>query len=686
MFLLASLIIVALFPNKRQFKYEFQKNEFWKYEDLVAPFDFPIYKTEDALKLQRDSALNGFMPYFSLNDTMVTYQVNRLSSDFNSKWESVSKTIPANKYTPEYMNTALKDTIFKNLSNALIAAYNVGIMNPLDFKDALLNYPAVTSIMIVKNNVAEAKPIKDIPTEKIAYENIKKTLNQYDIRYDNGNAGIYNELFNQLNISTYIVSNITFSQSFTNNIRENLLSNISLTEGLVNKNASIISRGDYIDQAKFQLLVSLKKEYEVRSGGAVWLGKLIVILLFNFILFTFIYTLRRDTFNDFTRTSFILLMVIIFVFSSSLLIRINSENLFLFPFVILPIIIRAFYDDRLAVFLLVHTIFLIGIFVPNKFEFIALNFIAGMVAVFSMKTAAQRSRVIVTAINVGITYCILYSGMALMQDQDVQLIDYSKYAAFGINSLLILTSFPLIYIFEKTFGFLSDASLVELSDTNRPILRKLAEKAPGTFQHSLQVSNLAEEAVNKIGGNSLLVRAGALYHDIGKMDIPLYFIENQDMVVNMHDKLDFNESARIIISHVDKGVDIARRYKVPKPVVDFIRTHHGTSTVQYFYKSFKNKFPEKSVDIRKFSYPGPKPFSKETAIVMMADSIEAASRTLEQTTDKSIDDLVENIINFQIIEEQFSDADITFRDISIIKDTFKKRLRNIYHARIAYPA
>jgi cyclic-di-AMP phosphodiesterase PgpH len=686
MFLLASLIIVALFPNKRQFKYEFQKNEFWKYEDLVAPFDFPIYKTDDALKIQRDSALNGFMPYFSLNDTMVTFQVNRLSTDFNTKWESVSKTIPANKYTPEYVNTALKDTIYKSLSNALIEAYNVGIMNPLDFKDALLNYPTVSSIMIVKNNVAEAKPIKDIPTEKIAYENIKKTLNQYEIRYDNSNAGIYNELFNQLNISTYIVSNITFSQSFTNTIRENLLSNISLTEGLVNKNASIISRGDYIDQAKFQLLVSLKKEYEVRSGGAVWLGKLIVILLFNFILFTFIYTLRRDTFNDFTRTSFILLMVILFVFSSSLLIRINSENLFLFPFVILPIIIRAFYDDRLAVFLLVHTIFLIGIFVPNKFEFIALNFIAGMVAVFSMKTAAQRSRVIVTAINVGITYCVLYSGMALMQDQDVQLIDYSKYAAFGINSLLILTSFPLIYIFEKTFGFLSDASLVELSDTNRPILRKLAEKAPGTFQHSLQVSNLAEEAVNKIGGNSLLVRAGALYHDIGKMDIPLYFIENQDMAVNMHDKLDFNESARIIISHVDKGVDIARRYKVPKPVVDFIRTHHGTSTVQYFYKSFKNKFPEKSVDIRKFSYPGPKPFSKETAIVMMADSIEAASRTLEQTTDKSIDDLVENIINFQIIEEQFSDADITFRDISIIKDTFKKRLRNIYHARIAYPA
>jgi putative nucleotidyltransferase with HDIG domain len=311
---------------------------------------------------------------------------------------------------------------------------------------------------------------------------------------------------------------------------------------------------------------------------------------------------------------------------------------------------------------------------------------AGIVALISLTNVYRRSRLVVTAIYIIITYSVVYLGIALIQEGSIDNIELRYFRWFGVNGMLILISYPLIYLFEKIFGFMSDATLMELTDTNQPLLRRLAELAPGTFQHSLQVANLAEDAVYQVGGNTLLVRAGALYHDIGKMDQPLYYIENQTTGINPHDNLEFEQSARIIIDHVRNGVEMAKKYKLPEAIVDFIRSHHGTSTVQYFYRSYLRQYPEAEVDVRKFSYPGPKPMSKETAIVMMADSVEAASRSLKTIDESSLDRLVDSIISNQMTEEQYNDAQITFRDITLIRDVFKKRLRNIYHVRISYPS
>jgi putative nucleotidyltransferase with HDIG domain len=331
------------------------------------------------------------------------------------------------------------------------------------------------------------------------------------------------------------------------------------------------------------------------------------------------------------------------------------------------------------------TILLAGFWVPNSYQFVLMNFLAGLVGIFSLRSYYKRGILFYTATFVFATYALVYVLVSIMQEGDFSQINWINLLWLAGNGLLILTVYPLVFLFERLFGFLSDATLFELSDTNQPLLRKLAEKAPGTFQHSMQVANLAEEAILKVGGNSLLVRAGALYHDIGKMENPEYFIENQHEGSNPHNELDFRSSAKVIIDHVVHGVEIAKKNKLPARIVEFISTHHGTSTVQYFYRSFLNANPDEEVDINEFRYPGPKPPSKENAVVMIADSVEAASRTLKSYTPDTINNLVENIIAHQAEEDQFSEANLTFADISQIKEIFKNRLSNIYHSRIEYP-
>jgi putative nucleotidyltransferase with HDIG domain len=404
------------------------------------------------------------------------------------------------------------------------------------------------------------------------------------------------------------------------------------------------------------------------------------------VLYMFLRRFRKEVLESNMRIAFILLIVLMMVIIATASLRFGLFSIYVLPFAILPIVLNTFFDSRLALFVHFITILLVGFFVPNGFEFVLLNVVAGMVAIISLTDAYRRSKLVVTAAFVILTYSVIYMGIGLVQEGDLRQIDYTYFSWFGVNGLLILISYPLIYVFEKTFGFISDATLMELSDTNQPLLRKLAENAPGTFQHSLQVANLAEEAVHHVGGNPLLVRTGALYHDIGKMDEPLYYIENQSSAINPHDNLEFEQSARIIIDHVRKGVELAKKNKLPEPIINFIRTHHGTTTVQYFYRSFLRKYPEAEVDVQKFSYPGPRPDSKETAIVMMADSVEAASRSLKSITEITIDKLVDNIITSQMTDEQYNEAQITFKDITTIKEVFKKRLQNIYHVRISYPA
>ena len=448
--------------------------------------------------------------------------------------------------------------------------------------------------------------------------------------------------------------------------------------------------GEVVDNKTYQILESLKRAYEQRLGGdyqysIILLGQIIFVFAAIFVLYLFLYHFRFEILQDSLKTVFILLLVILMVSVSSITVKIRPEALYIIPFAILPIIIRSFYDARLALFIHIIAIMLIGSFVPSSFEFVFLNFIAGIVAIFSLTSLSRRGKLFLSAAMVVLSYIFVYFGLSITQEGNIEGVDWVNVGYFGINGALVLASYPLIFIFEKTFGFLSDVTLMELSDTNQPLLRRLSEQAPGTFQHSLQVASLAEAAAYQTGSNTLLVRTGALYHDIGKMENPFYFIENQNTDFNPHQQLSFRESAKLIINHVKKGVEYAYKFKLPGPIVDFIRTHHGTTKVHYFYKKYLQEYNEDEVDEAEFTYSGPKPFSKEMAVLMMADAVEAASRSYNVLDEKTINSLVDNIIDSQLNSGQFENVDITFREITIIRGIFKKKLQNFYHARIQYP-
>ena len=491
-------------------------------------------------------------------------------------------------------------------------------------------------ITVIRGNLAESAALSDLFTPKSAYEQIVNRLENSIPRKNNLPIRKYDKFFEEFEINNYLSININYDEERSTNVRKNLITGVSLTRGLVQEGQGIISRGEYISNNKFLILESLRKEYERNLGfmerQLVIVGKFILVLVSMIVVYLFLLSFRKEVLESNLRIAFILLIMFLMIIIASTTIKYNLISVYILPFAILPIILKTFFDSRLALFVHIIVILLIGFFVPNGFEFVFLNVVAGMVALISLTDAYRRSKLVVTAVAVILTYFIIYTGIGLVQEGSLARLEFKYFSWFGVNGLLILISYPLIFVFEKTFGFISDATLMELSNTNQPLLRKLAEQAPGTFQHSLQVANLAEDAVFHVGGNPLLVRAGALYHDIGKMDEPLYYIENQSSALNPHDNLEFEQSARIIIDHVRKGVELARKNKLPEALVNFIRSHHGTTTVQYFYRSFLRKYPEADVDVRKFSYPGPKPNSKETAIVMMADSVEAASRSLKDIT------------------------------------------------------
>jgi putative nucleotidyltransferase with HDIG domain len=459
---------------------------------------------------------------------------------------------------------------------------------------------------------------------------------------------------------------------------------------MVQSGQLIIARGELVTQSDFLIIESLRKEYESNPNVGknylvVYLGQLLLISLIFMALFWFIYYFRKDILISRRQTLFTLSLIVVMVGLTRAASTQDAVSIYVIPFVLVPIFLKTFFDIRYALFVHMITLLLAAFWVPNSYQFVLMNFLAGLVALFSLRSYYKRGILFYTAIFVLSAYAIIYIILSLLQEGDFGQIDWVNVLWLAGNGLLILTVYPLVFLFERIFGFLSDATLFELSDTNQPLLRALAEKAPGTFQHSMQVASLAEEAILKVGGNSLLVRAGALYHDIGKMENSHFFIENIHEGSNPHNELDERTSAKLIIGHVLKGVEIAKKHNLNEKIIEFIRTHHGTGTVQFFYRTYLNTNPDEEVDINEFTYPGPKPSSKENAVLMMADSVEAASRTLKAYTRESISDLVENIVSRQAEEEQYSEADITFADISTIKEIFKNRLTNIYHSRIEYP-
>ena len=402
------------------------------------------------------------------------------------------------------------------------------------------------------------------------------------------------------------------------------------------------------------------------------------------LLMVFLYLFRRDIYDDNRLVGLILLVITAMLFTLSMAIKFELPNMYYIPYCIVPIIIRILFDTRLALNIHMLVVLMAGFFVPNSFEFAYFEITAGMVSIYSIKYLARREQFLISAVIIMITYFMAFLGISLIKEGTIVDLDWVSFVPFIVSVLLTLLAYPLIYLFERIFSITSDITLIELTNTNAPLLREMAFTAPGTFQHSLQVANLAENAIYAIGGNALLVRAGALYHDIGKMDNPLFFIENQNSVFNPHDKLPYEESAQVIIRHVSRGIEMAQKANIPDIVIDFIRTHHGNTRVDYFYQSFLKNFPEKIVDENTFRYPGPIPFSKETGVLMLADSIEAASRSLKQPDETSINNLVDRIVKYKLDQDQLNDSDITLKDLETIKTIFKRMLMSIYHVRINY--
>jgi len=641
------------------------------HENLVAPFDFPIYKPDQQVQRELDSLQSNSHLYF-FHDSLIG---NNMIVGFTNDYNSIASSMGIGENISD--RWAMTGQL---IANVLKETYMLGIIE----RHAVLEGVSMeqTSLMVVKDGLAEEYRLTALFTGRSAYEYVTAEL-------EGANASSL-AVLNRMNLNDYLEPNILYDEEMTLKVHQAALDEMTLSQGMVQSGQLIIARGELVTQSDFLIIESLRKEYESNPNVGknylvVYVGQLLLITLIFLALFWFIYYFRKDILISRNQTIFTLGLIVVMVGLTRAASTHEAVSVYVIPFVLVPIFLKTFFDIRYALFVHMITLLLAGFWVPNSYQFVLMNFLAGLVGVFSLRSYYKRGILFYTAIFVMAAYAIIYIILTLLQEGDFSQINWINVLWIAGNGLLILTVYPLVFLFERVFGFLSDATLFELSDTNQPLLRALAEKAPGTFQHSMQVASLAEEAVMKVGGNSLLVRAGALYHDIGKTDNPQYFIENLHEGSNPHNEMDERSSAKVIIGHVLRGVEIAKKHGLNEKIIDFIRTHHGTGTVQFFYRTFINTNPDEEVDISEFTYPGPKPASKENAVLMMADSVEAASRTLKAYTSDTISDLVDNIVSRQEEEGQFSEADITFADITAIKEIFKNRLSNIYHSRIEYP-
>lgn len=706
LFVITIVLIVYLFPKEGKFRYEYQKGSPWLHEDLIAPYDFPVHKLETEIREEEDSIAREFKSYYRYDEQVFLEQTDLFASNFNQKWnkaaslrDSLKKENPSDPLNNIEFTPNEREKYLTFITSLFEFIYSKGI---IEFTEDLdLTDEKAGGIVVVRNKIAEERSYNEVFTPKAAYEYLMEKITErfrneqleemdrqgQQINYQDNPKYL---LIRRMDLNQYIQPNLFYDEQTSQQVRQNMLNNISLTRGMVQAGEKIILKGEVVNTKTYRILESLRREYETKLGSGntyniIFFGQLLLVFILILILFIFLYDYSPDIIREPGKLSFVLIMLLLMILTGSLVIKYNVSLLYLVPFTVLPIVLRTFYQSRLAFMVHAVAVLIIGFIAPNGFEFVLMQFVAGIVAIFSLTNSYRRGRLFATAGLIILSYSVTYFSIAIIQEGQISKIDWLNFAWFAGSGLLLLSSYPLIYIFEKVFGFLSDLTLIELSDLNQPLLRKLAERAPGTFQHSMQVANLAEAVIFEIGGNPLLVRTGALYHDIGKMEQPFYFTENQTQGVSPHDRLEYNESAKIIINHVYNGIEIAHKHQLPEQIIDFIRTHHGTSKVLYFYRSYKNKYPDKEIDETEFTYPGPKPYSKETAVLMMADSVEAASRSLKAVTKEKINNLIENIIDFQVKENQFDNAPITFKHITIIKKIFKEKLQNIYHARIEYP-
>ncbi|MBF6597691.1 MAG: HDIG domain-containing protein [Fermentimonas sp.] len=662
LFVTAILILTYIFPRQSSFKYVFSEGRPWQYGLLTAPFDFPIYKPADQLKAEQDSILEFYEPYFEVNEGV---EVNALAN-FDT---DVNLNTRLSELSPEY-----KLYIRKSLNEI----YKTGIMKSDDY-DRIRN-SKTGALRLRKGNIAESRDIESFFTIRSAYE---KVMNETP-------EGVYDSVLKSANINEYITENIIYDAAFSEKARLEFIQQVDISRGMVQQGQRIIDQGEIVDSRTFNILSSLKQVSEERSGGAnksTWklVGQFVLILFMLSSFYLYLLYFRPHEWRNRMHVIFMLLLIVLFVGLTALTIHLDLYNVYIIPFTIVTILIRTFIDSRTALFASLITIILSSLMVQFPFEFIVLQISATMVSIFMLKELSERSQLIRSSFFILFTYSFVYLGLVMYQEGNVTEGNWVMLIYFLINFILIMFSYSLIYLVEKSFGFISGVTLVELSNIDKPLLKELSEKTPGTFQHSLQVSNLAMAAAVKLGANASLIRTGALYHDIGKMVNPAFFTENQAPGMNPHAGLPFEESARIIINHVKDGVKIAQKNNIPQQIIDFIETHHGTSMPKYFYNSWINANPGKEANEANFRYPGPNPFTKESAIMMMADSVEAASRSLPLYNEETIRQLVDKIIDSQLSEGYFKSAPITFRDVQTVKNVFVDKLMTIYHTRMAYP-
>ena len=682
LFVITLVVILYSFPRQAKFKYEFSKGQPWMHETIIAPFDFSILKSESELDIEKEIIKSQNFPIYNYSDAIFEIKAEEFVKLFEEKWVAEKKVNKDQRFTfKNLFKKKIKSDKSAKLDlvnfgyNYLKNIYTKGIIQLNNEVDSESN----NSLLLKKGSVAESR-------EFIDFYSINQLDNQIHL-IDKLSDKDYDFLVPLLLVS--LEHNILFDKKSTDDFLLAELQNISPTKGLIIEGQVIVNKGELVNADRNQILLSLKKEYE----GSEWnftayllvlLGQFILVGISLLILWLFLKQYRIEVLENTTKISMILSLVIIMVVVSTIVLSLSLNWIYIIPFCISPIILKAFFDNRVALFVHLITILIIGFIMPNSFEFVFVQLIAGIISILTVLKMYKRAQLFMSVAKVIGAYLLVYVALSIIHDASFSGVESSKLLQFAASGALTLFAYPIVFLFEKIFSLVSDISLLELTDTNSPLLRRLSEEAPGTFQHSLQVANLAEMGALEVGANALLARAGGLYHDIGKLKNPMYFIENQSSNLNPHDDLEFDESADIIISHVLDGIDIAKENSLPDELIDFIRSHHGTTTVQYFYKQFITNFPNEEVDIKDFTYPGPKPFSKETAILMMSDSSEAAARSLKNPNAENIDALIEKVINHQINDNQFVNADITLKEITQLKKLFKKKLVNIHHARVEY--
>lgn len=652
-------LIVALLPRSQGKMFHYDEGKPWMYGQLIAKFDFPIFKSEETLKNERDSIMKNFRPYFNVNPKIEEQKIGQFLKDYKNG-------IPG--LPPEYVTL---------VAQRLHELYQMGIANTAYFTD--LQKDSNNVVHIVMGKQAISKPVGEIYTTLGAYENLFSTPQLSAKR----------SIIQQCNLNEYIEANLQYDKARSESEMNDMLSLIPQASGIVLEGQRIIDRGDIVDAKTYRVLDSFEQATEKRNESkdqvtSMLIGQSIYVFILLSLFTLYLTLFRNDYFEKPRAISLLYAMLIIFSIITSVMMKHNIFSVYIVPFAMAPIFVRVFMDSRTAFISHVTMIFLCAVAVKYQYEFIIVQLVAGLIAIYSLRELSKRSQIFLTALLVTIGSAAAYLSLQLIQNDDFSKLDHSMYYHLAVNGIFLLFTYPLMLIIEKLFGFISTVTMFELSNTNNELLRTLSEVAPGTFQHSMTVGNLGVEIANKIHAKGHLVRTGALYHDIGKMANPVFFTENQ-VGVNPHDKISDLESAKIIIGHVTEGLRLAEKYNLPKVIQEFITTHHGKGLVKYFYINYKNAHPDKEVDEAPFRYPGPNPWTREQAILMMCDTVEAASRSLSEYTEESISNLVNKLIDSQVSSGFFTDCPITFRDIKIAKQILIERLMSIYHTRIQYP-